>query len=208
MPGGRPRKIAHPGGRPVLYQTDDARKAARKSSRDRWYFDPRVHERVKKNMRMRYERQGNAREEEASQQEGDCRMPGTVICHENTSHPRLPALAASCKLQNRLTSYLQSSESVFLQKTLRLVMDKYTPGQASPLLDRIQEDLSEMDAEGQACLNELLNTVGAWANEYCDVQRVHDRIKWVLRTIIEIQCSAMEETLEEAVRQKKFSFLK
>ncbi|KAF8998459.1 hypothetical protein BDZ89DRAFT_1148087 [Hymenopellis radicata] len=168
MPGGRPRKVTHPGGRPVVYHTEDARKAARKCSRDRWYFNPQVHGRVKKKMRVRYKDQGDA---QGVGQKEECTIGGAGISQPDPPEPHAIALQLARKLQKRFAMYIQTSENVFLRNTVRLVMDQYTPGEACPLLDRIQEDLGEMDGQLQACLNELLNTVGAWAPEYCEVQR-------------------------------------
>ncbi|KAF9000022.1 hypothetical protein BDZ89DRAFT_1147474 [Hymenopellis radicata] len=174
----RPRKVTHPGSRPMVYHTEDTRKAAHKCSRDRWYFMKihgrhplkhhnlgylieghyRVHGRVKKKMRVRYKAQGDA---QGVGQKEECTIGGAGISQPDPSEPHATALQSARKLQKRFAMYIQTSENVFLRNTVHLVMDQYTSGEAFPLLDCIQEDLGEMDGQLQACLNELLNTVGA-----------------------------------------------
>ncbi|KAF9021221.1 hypothetical protein BDZ89DRAFT_1042903 [Hymenopellis radicata] len=154
MPGGRPRKQRHPGGRPPIYHSEESRQAARQASRSLWYFKPRVHERVKKQMRERYHNHYKYAEE-AEQGEPS-------------------ALEAA---RTRFKEYIDSSEPEFLKKTLTIVLKEYTPYESSPLLDRIGEDLQEMEERSQKALHELLNSVGAWAAEYLEAQGFLDEIK-------------------------------
>ncbi|KAF9014678.1 hypothetical protein BDZ89DRAFT_1046350 [Hymenopellis radicata] len=205
MPGGRPRKLRHAGGRPAVYHTDEARQAARKASRDKWYFNPRVHKRVKKQMRTRYNETRAVQEGRGSPKPA---VPTTVMPNADTEQTVIPALKAARKTQQRFNVYVETSDQVFLNRTILLVLENYTPGEASPLLDRIQDELGEMERDVEVNLNEVLNILGAWADEYLEVQGIRDCMKSLLRTIIDIQCSAMEGTLEDAVRRRQFSFLK
>ncbi|KAF8995729.1 hypothetical protein BDZ89DRAFT_1052760 [Hymenopellis radicata] len=160
MPGGRPRKQRHPGGRPPIYHSEESRQAARQASRSLWYFKPRVHERVKKQMRERYHNHYKYAEEAEQGEQAPLRL----------QEPIIPALATARIVHRRFKEYIDSSEPEFLKKTLTIVLKEYTPYESSPLLDRIGEDLQEMEERSQKALHELLNSVGAWAAEYLEAQ--------------------------------------
>ncbi|KAF9035676.1 hypothetical protein BDZ89DRAFT_1036140 [Hymenopellis radicata] len=207
MPGGRPRRLPHAGGRPRVYHTDDIRKAARKASQRRWYFQPEVHERVNDQRRKRYS-------EREDQLAGGGTIPtestavSAIQPDDGLSAPEKLTLKRARDVHTQFTTYIHSSAKSFLRTTVQRVLDNYRPGHSAPLLDDIEEDLAQMLVAAQQALHDLLNSVGAWAEEYLEVQRIVDEILSVSRNITEIQCLAMEEALQAAVSQCKLAFLK
>ncbi|KAF9017020.1 hypothetical protein BDZ89DRAFT_1045425 [Hymenopellis radicata] len=212
MPGGRPRKTRHAGGRPLYTTPTRPDKLLVKHHEingtlihgescpdiialETPFISYRVHKRVKKQMRTRYHENREV-DEGGQSQTFESAVACTMTPNTHPEHAETSALEAARNVQQRFDNYIESSDQVFLKRTLRRVQKNYTPGEASPLLDRIQDDISEMEREVEVYLGEVLNILGAWAEEYYEVQGIRDGI------------NAMEGTLEEAVNQRQFTFLK
>ncbi|KAF9037323.1 hypothetical protein BDZ89DRAFT_1129849 [Hymenopellis radicata] len=192
MPGGRPPKKRHAGGRPPVYLSEEERRAARRKSKAEWYHRPENHERVKCQMRERYREQKEMDDTDTT--EGCVIEVDHARRAPNEIHPLQP-LARAQDLLKQFSDYIGPSNDKFVAHAMDLVRCDYRPGESSPILDQIEEQIADWQTNIQGIQNEILNGAGAWSAEYLEVEGILEAVNAVTRRISDMHIAHLEGTL-------------
>ncbi|KAF8990920.1 hypothetical protein BDZ89DRAFT_1054734, partial [Hymenopellis radicata] len=131
------------------------------------------HEHVKCQMRERYREQKEMDDTDTT--EGCVIEVDHARRAPNEIHPLQP-LARAQDLLKQFSDYIGPSNDKFVAHAMDLVRCDYRPGESSPILDQIEEQIADWQTNIQGIQNEILNGAGAWSAEYLEVEGILEAV--------------------------------